>query len=94
MTTNAVDSLDAGVEPKMEVVSSVCGDEVRSHWATTFAVGVHVFSVCVSPVLLTRNIVRGNTGPVDTGEPLADDVEAGLNIKLSIHGRVVSARNS
>jgi hypothetical protein len=94
MTTNAVDSLDAAVKPEVEVVPSVCGDEVSSHWATTFAVGVHVLSMCVSPVLLTRKIVRSNTGPVGTGESLADDVDAGLNIKLSIHGWVIGARNS
>lgn len=94
MTTNAVNSLNTSIKPEVEVVSAIRADEVCCHWSTTFTTGVHISSVRVGSVLLTWNIVRCNAGPFGTGESLADNVEARLHVKFSIHRRMISPWNS
>ena len=84
MATYPVDSLKAGVQPEVRVIPSVCGDKVCCHWATTFAIAVHVRSVGVVLVFGTRGIVRCDTCPVGAGESLPNDVEARLDVELPI----------
>jgi hypothetical protein len=45
-------------------------------------------------VLLARNIVSCDAGPIGSGESLSDDVEARLDVKLSIHGGMISSWDS
>lgn len=80
MAADSINSLNTGVQSEVEVVSAVCGDKVCCHWATTFAIGVHIFSMRVGLVLLTWNIVRCDTCPVGTGKSLLNYVEARLNV--------------
>jgi hypothetical protein len=94
MTTNAVNPLNTCIKLEVEVVSAIRGDEVSRYWSTTFTTGVHIRSVCVGSALLTWNIVRCNAGPVGTGESLANNVEARLQVEFSIHRRVISPWNS
>ena len=63
MASFANDSLDAGIQPKLEVGAGCCSNEVCGHWPTPFSANNLVRWVSVCPILVSWVVVCSDASP-------------------------------